>query len=74
METDKNNRDKKVHKHGQPKPKEEPNAKHSSQGHSTDVKGTVTNTREATLRSATTDSTRVPKKDSDEGATGGNIR
>ncbi|MFD3001336.1 hypothetical protein ACFS7Z_13255 [Pontibacter toksunensis] len=52
----------------------EPKDKHSSQGHKTDAKGTVTNTREETLRSATTDSTRAPKKGTDDGPTGGNVR
>ncbi|WP_162055506.1 hypothetical protein [Pontibacter pamirensis] len=51
-----------------------PDSNHSSQGHKTDAKGTVTNTRESTLRSATTDSTRAPKKSTDEGPTGGNVR
>lgn len=51
-----------------------PQDNHSSQGHKTDAKGTVTNTRESTLRSATTDSTRVPKKETDDGPTGGNVR
>ncbi|QCR23809.1 hypothetical protein [Pontibacter sp. SGAir0037] len=51
-----------------------PSRQHSSQGHTTDAKGTATNTREPTLRSATRDSTRMPKSDNDEGPTGGNIR
>lgn len=55
---------------GNPKPTKE----HSSQGHTTDAKGTATNTREPTLRSATTDSSRSPKNANDEGPTGGNVR
>lgn len=53
---------------------DQPRKQHSSEGHTTDARGVVSNTRESTLRSATTDSTRVPKKGTDEGATGGNIR
>ncbi|MCC9138749.1 hypothetical protein ACFSKU_03495 [Pontibacter silvestris] len=51
-----------------------PRKHHSSEGHTTDAKGVVSNTRESTLRSATTDSTRAPKNGADEGASGGNIR
>ena len=53
---------------------QKPKDSHSSQGHKTDAKGTVTNTREETLRSATTDSTRANKKSTDDGPTGGNVR
>ena len=56
------------------KEQDEPKAQHSSQGHKTDAKGTVTNTREETLRAATTDSTRTPKNGADDGPTGGNVR
>lgn len=52
----------------------EPDNKHASQGHSTDAKGTATNTREETQRSATTDSSRSPKNSTDDGPTGGNVR
>ncbi|MBF9251691.1 hypothetical protein I2I11_00125 [Pontibacter sp. 172403-2] len=53
-----------------------PMGKHTSQGHATDEndKGTATNTNEATLRAATTDSSRMPKNTNDDGPTGGNIR
>lgn len=51
-----------------------PAKEHSSQGHTTDAKGTATSTREPTLRSATTDSSRSPKNANDEGPTGGNVR
>lgn len=53
-----------------------PAGKHSSQGHSTDAKGkgSKTNTNETTLPAATTDSSRMPKNDNDEGPTGGNVR
>ncbi|ARS36832.1 hypothetical protein [Pontibacter actiniarum] len=60
---------------GEPKQgQNDPKAKHSSQGHSTDAKGAATNTREETMRSATTDSSRQSKKNTDEGPTGGNVR
>lgn len=65
METNKKEQDNEENK---------PKDSHSSQGHKTDAKGTVTNTREETLRSATTDSTRVSKKSTDDGPTGGNVR
>lgn len=54
--------------------KNKPSQQHSSQGHKTDAKGTVTSTREKTLRSATTDSSRIPKKETDDRPTGGNNR
>lgn len=61
---------------GDEKEEEKPTSKHSSQGHSTpeNDKGTDTNTNETTLRAATTDSSRMPKNDNDEGPTGGNVR
>jgi hypothetical protein len=51
-----------------------PGKHHSSQGHSTGAKGTATTTGEPTLRSATTDSSRAPKNNNDDGPTGGNVR
>lgn len=59
---------------GEDKDNTKPAKAHSSQGHTTDAKGTATNMREPTLRSATTDSSRSPKNNNDEGPTGGNIR
>lgn len=53
---------------------DKPSGSHPSQGHKTDAKGTATTTGEPTLRSATRDSSRMPKSDNDEGPTGGNIR
>ncbi|WP_018476624.1 hypothetical protein [Pontibacter roseus] len=47
---------------------------HTSQGHSTDAEGSATNSKEPTLRSATTDSSRVAKNPHDDMPTGGNIR
>lgn len=53
-----------------------PTTKHASQGHTTaeNDKGTETNTNETSLRAATTDSSRMPKNDNDEGPSGGNVR
>ncbi len=53
---------------------EHPSGSHPSQGHKTSAKGTATTTGEPSLRAATRDSSRMPKSDSDEGPTGGNIR
>lgn len=52
-----------------------PAAGHSSKGHATDAKDTTaTSTMQPTLRSATTDSSRLPKNEKDERPTGGNVR
>ncbi|WP_266203350.1 hypothetical protein [Pontibacter kalidii] len=73
MEANKKDRGKKA-RDQQEAPEDKPQAKHTSQGHGTDAKGTVTNTNEETLRSATTDSSRAPKSSNDEAPTGGNVR
>lgn len=59
---------------GENRDENQPPGEHSSQGHATDAKGTATSTREPTLRTATTDSSRAPKNNNDEGPTGGNVR
>jgi len=52
-----------------------PKKKHVSQGHPTDeATGSATNTNEPSLRSSTTDSSRVPKNPNDDLPTGGNVR
>ena len=53
-----------------------PTKGHSSQGHAadSDETGSATNSKEPTLRSSTTDSSRMPKKSNDDLPTGGNIR
>jgi hypothetical protein len=45
-----------------------------SQGHTEGEDGETTSNKEPTLRSATTDSSRVPKNPHDDMPTGGNIR
>jgi len=61
--------------HTQNQPKEsKPNPDHTSQGHTTDAKGSATSSKEPTLRAATTDSSRTPKNPHDDMPTGGNIR
>lgn len=61
---------------GEPKNKKQegPTKDHSSQGHSTDAKGSATSSKEPTLRNSTTDSSREPKNPHDDMPTGGNIR
>ncbi|WP_187264017.1 hypothetical protein [Pontibacter beigongshangensis] len=59
---------------GEQKAEEETIPHHTSQGHSTGAKGSATNSAEPTLRSATTDSSRVPKNSNDDLPEGGNIR
>lgn len=51
-----------------------PKSGHISQGHSTNAERPATNSKEPTLRSATTDSSRAPKNNNDDLPEGGNIR
>jgi hypothetical protein len=51
-----------------------PSGAHPSAGQATDEAGDATDNKEPTLRSATTDSSRVPKNPHDDMPTGGNIR
>lgn len=51
-----------------------PSGAHTAQGHAADEAGDATENKEPTLRSATTDSSRVPKNPHDDMPTGGNIR
>lgn len=61
---------------GQQGKKKENNPKsgHTSQGHTADAKGSAISSKEPTLRSATTDSSRAAKNSNDDLPTGGNIR
>lgn len=58
----------------QKKQENTPKSEHTSEGHSTDAEESATNSKEPTLRSATTDSSRVPKNSNDDLPEGGNVR
>ena len=58
----------------QPKGQHHPGKEHTSQGHTTDAKGSATSSKEPTLRGSTTDSSRMHKNPHDDMPTGGNIR
>ena len=72
MKTDKANKNKM--QAGQPEEKQQPDKKHTSQGHATDAKGSATSSKEPTLRGSTTDSSRTHKNPHDDLPTGGNVR